>query len=104
MRFLINGSGYIYPYTDMLAKRKDMKEISEAEVKKKQMPDDVKQSDEKQALTDDEVIAWAKEKGIDNDKQSIADYGLTQFDTKINKSMTPVNMVRELIKLSNESE
>lgn len=106
MRYLIKTTdGYIYPYTDIQAKKSDMREPTTKELdaffnvvatqekeKTKELPE----------ITDEQAKEWAKDKGLDNDKDAITAYGEQEFDTKINKTMTPFNMVRKLMALEDE--
>ena len=110
MKYLIKISdGHIYGYSEMLAKRNDMREPTTREldsffnVVATQEKDEPKNDKQTQEFTDDDVKEWAKVRAIDNDKETIYQYGLAKYTKKLSKSFSTLNMLRELMAIDNES-
>ncbi len=55
-------------------------------------------------MSNNELISWAESKGINpKSKQSIQDYALTHHEADLDHRMSPVNMIRSIIKIELEA-
>ena len=122
MKYLVKISdGYIYPYTEILSVRNDMREPTQDELndffglvkalvpekKETKAPANVVIEDNLvstpgRVRSDEEVLLWAELHELELDKNAISDCGVAAYGTSINRKLTIPNMLRKLIELNEE--